>query len=171
MASAGSQAAALGGFIARIEGEPHRAHVTFRLSAGLGGEGLTCEVPVRHHALTVDEPKSIGGGDLGPNPVEVALAALAGCQAITYRLWAAKLGVRVERIEVDVEGDMDVRGYVGMEDAVRPGPGAVRLRVRLEGPEPPERYRALAEAADAHCPLLDFTANPVPVERVLDLGG
>src|SRR5262249_57316835 len=75
MASAESQAAALGGFIARIEGEPQRAHVTFKLSAGLGGEGLTCEVPVRHHAVTVDEPKSIGGGDPGPNPVEVALPA------------------------------------------------------------------------------------------------
>jgi uncharacterized OsmC-like protein len=170
MATGRSQAEALDGFIARIESEPRRADVTFRITAGLGPDGLSCEVPVRHHALTVDEPKSIGGADLGPNPVEAALAALAGCQAITYRLWAAKLGVRVDRIEVEAEGDMDVRGYVGMEDAVRPGPRAVRLHVRLEGPEPPERYRELAELADAHCPLLDFTANPVPVERRLDLG-
>ncbi len=91
------------------------------------------------------------------------MAGLLSCQVVTYRFWAAKLGIPFDEIAVDVEGDLDVRGFFGLDDAVRPGFGDIRLVVTLDGPEPPERYRELAAAVDEHCPVLDLFRNPTAV--------
>jgi uncharacterized OsmC-like protein len=122
------------------------------------------------HRVIVDEPASLGGGNVAANPVEYALIALGSCQAITYRLWAAQLGIALESVRVEVEGDLDVRGLFGISDSVRPGFSTVRLRVRLSGPESAERYEELSSAVDAHCPVLDLFSNPVPVERQTYVG-
>ncbi|BAH53379.1 OsmC family protein [Rhodococcus opacus] len=74
-------------------------------------------------------------------------------------------------IEVDeppAEGDLDVRGFFGFDDAVRAGFGEVRVVVPLTGPESRERYLELQEAVDAHCPVLDLTRNPTPVSTVVE---
>ena len=149
--------------------DPERASSTLTVSAALG-HGLRTDVVMRKHEMTVDEPRSLGGTDEGPNPVQLVLAALASCQAITYRVWASKLGVALDAVHVEADGDIDLRGFYGVDDAVRAGFSAVRLRVRLDGPEPVDRYRELAEAVDAHCPVLDFTGNSIPFERSLSLG-
>lgn len=60
-------------------------------------------------------------------------------------------------------GDLDVRGFFGLDPDVRPGFGEVRLDVHLSGPEPAARYAELHAAADEHCPVLDLFANPTPV--------
>ena len=65
------------------------------------------------HGFTVDEPESLGGGDAAANPVEYALAALASCQAITYRVWASLLGIRFDRLHVAAEGRIDLQGFFG----------------------------------------------------------
>ena len=119
------------------------------------------------HSFTVDEPPALGGANAGANPVEYALASLGSCQAITYRVWAAQLGIRLDTVNVEIDGDIDLRGFFGIDDKVRPGFGAVRIKVNLGGPEPAARYEELAAAVDAHCPVLDLFRNPVPVERVL----
>lgn len=114
-------------------------------------------------SVTSDQPPMLGGADAGPKPVEFALAALGSCQAQTYRIWAAKLGIRFDTLEVELQGDVDAQGIFGLSDAVRPGFGAVRMSVRIGGPEPAERYEELRRAVDDHCPVLDVFTNPVPV--------
>jgi uncharacterized OsmC-like protein len=150
-----------------VAADPKNAHAVFSSSHDLVGVTETASLVGSGHRFTVDEPGSLGGGNAGPNPVEFALAALGSCQAITYRFWAAHLGITLDAVHVDVEGDLDVNGFFGIDDSVRAGFGAVRVQVRLSGPETPERYRELAEAVDAHCPVLDLFSNPVPVQREL----
>jgi len=145
---------------------PESAQMTFTVCAELT-EGLRMDVDIRKHRITVDEPKGMGGTDAGPNPVELVLAALTTCQAITYRVWAMKLGIALDSVNVEADGDIDLRGFFGVDDAIRPGYSAVRLRVKLNGPESPERYRELADAVDGHCPVLDFTGSAIPLERTL----
>ena len=130
--------------------------------------GVT-EVDVRTptHAFTVDEPPTLGGGGSAPNPVEYALASLGSCQAITYRFWAAQLGIPFDKLAVRVEGDLDIRGFFGFDDTVRPGFTAIRVEVTVTGPESAERYGELAAAVDEHCPVLDLFKNPVPVTRAI----
>ncbi len=144
-----------------------RARRTLTVGAVLGA-GLRVDMDIRNHRITVDEPKGIGGSDEGPSPVELLLATLTACQAITYRVWAMKLGIRLDGVSVETEGDMDLRGFLGGGgDGIPAGFTALRLRVRLDGPESPERYRQLADAVDRHCPVLDFAQTRVPVERRL----
>jgi putative redox protein len=149
-----------------IDADPANAAAAFKATGQLVG---TTEVAVRagSKTLTVDEPPALGGTDLGANPVEHALIALASCQAITYRFWAAQLGIELDSVEVTAEGDLDVRGFFGFDDAVRPGFTAVRLKVTPIGPESAARYQRLADAVDEHCPVLDLFSNATPVERAI----
>jgi len=140
---------------------------TLTIGAVLGA-GLRVDVDIRKHRITVDEPKGIGGTDEGPSPVELLLASLTACQAITYRVWAMKLGIALDTVAVEADGDLDLRGFLGGGgDGIPAGFTALRLRVSLSGPDSPERYRELADAVDRHCPVLDFAETRVSVERRL----
>jgi uncharacterized OsmC-like protein len=154
---------------AKVADDPDLAGVVFS-ATGTGGDGVRSEIRIGRHTVVVDEPPALGGADEAPNPVENALAGLLSCQVVTYRIWAAKLGVPLDDIAVDVEGDLDVRGFYGLDDAVRPGFGEVRVRVTLSGPADPERYEELAAAVDAHCPVLDLLRNTTPVTTTLVTG-
>jgi uncharacterized OsmC-like protein len=126
-----------------IEADPVTARAVFSVRGDL--VGLTeVDLVARDHSVKVDEPDALGDGDLGANPVEHALIALASCQAITYRFWAAKLGIELEGLEITAEGDLDVRGFFGFDDGVRPGFTGVRLEITPAGPETAERYQELA---------------------------
>ena len=89
------------------------------------------------HSFKVDEPPALGGADVAANPVQYALASLGSCQAITYRFWAEQLGIAFDSLTVRVEGDLDIRGFFGFDDSVRPGFSAVRVEVTVTGPESP----------------------------------
>jgi uncharacterized OsmC-like protein len=125
------------------------------------------EVSIRNHKLTVDEPTALGGEDSAANPVEYALASLGSCQVITYQFWAARLGIQLESVTVHVDGDLDLHGFLGLDEATRAGFGDVRVRVELTGPESPERYEELKRQADEHCPVLDLFRNPTPTKTEL----
>jgi uncharacterized OsmC-like protein len=102
--------------------------------------------------------------------VETALAGLLSCQVVSYRFWAAKLNIPLDDVRIETEGDLDVRGFLGLRDGVRPGLGAVRVKVRLTGSGSPEQYEQLRVAVDQHCPVLDLFANPTPVSTELVAG-
>jgi putative redox protein len=149
-----------------IGSEPGVARVSFKVEGELVGP-TEVDLHARAHAVKVDEPELLGGADKAANPIEYALAALASCQAITYRFWAEKLGIRLDGLEISAEGDLDLHGFFGLDGEARPGFTAVRLEVTPLGPESAERYGELADAVDEHCPVLDLFANPTPVERRL----
>ena len=152
-----------------VANDPAAAQVLFTAYGPLPG---VTEVDMRTgtHTFTVDEPAKLGGGGTAPNPVQYALASLGSCQAITYRFWAEHLGISLDKLTVRVEGDLDIRGFFGFNDSVRPGFSAVRVQVGITGPETPERYQELAAAVDEHCPVLDLFRNPVPVDRTIAAG-
>ena len=152
-----------------IAADPANGRLSFTVDGELTGP-TEVALRARGHEITVDEPPPLGGADGGANPVEHALIALASCQAITYRFWAGHLGLELDTVTVEVEGDLDVRGFFGIDETVRAGFGSVRLNVQISGPETSERYEELARAVDGHCPVLDLFRNPVPVERHLTVG-
>ena len=149
-----------------VADEPANAQALFTAQGTLVG---VTEVDIRTgaHSFKVDEPPALGGADVAANPVQYALASLGSCQAITYQFWAEQLGIGFDTLSVRVEGDLDIRGFFGFDDTVRPGFSAIRVDVTVTGPESDERYQELAAAVDAHCPVLDLFANPVPVTRTL----
>jgi len=148
----------------RVADEPARAVIHLRADAGMGG-GTRVELRAGAFEFAADEPVSVGGTGTAPNPVQMALAALGSCQAITYRYWAEELGLRLDGVTITVEADFDIGAFFGFSGAGTPAPSNVRCAVVLAGPEPPDRYEALAAAVDEHCPVLDLFSRPVPVER------
>ena len=149
-----------------IADDAANAHAVFTAQGTLVGV-TQVDVSTGAHTFKVDEPPALGGADAAANPVQYALASLGSCQAITYQFWAEQLGIGFDTLSVRVEGDLDIRGFFGFDDRVRPGFSAVRIEVTVTGPESPERYEELAAAVDQHCPVLDLFANPVPVTRTL----
>ncbi|MDW3207510.1 MAG: OsmC family protein [Alphaproteobacteria bacterium] len=125
--------------------------------------GLHSEVEARDYLLTVDEPKALGGQDLGPNPIELVLAAIASCQEITYRLYADKLGIPLRGVSATVKGDIDLRGMFAIDPSARPGFRGLDIQVELDSDASAAELDRLKRAVDAHCPVLDVIRNATPV--------
>lgn len=161
----------LGGVIAAtddaVQADSKNARVVFRGSA-TAHDAVASTVTLGKYSVEVDEPPALGGENKAANPVEYYLASLLSCQVVTYRVWAEKLGIVVDDISAKAEGDLDVRGFFGFDDNVRPGFGEVRVVVTVSGPESRERYEELQKAVDDHCPVLDLTRNPTPIHTVLE---
>ncbi|MGH3724295.1 MAG: OsmC family protein [Mycobacterium sp.] len=145
---------------------PATATVVFTASAEPEGT-VGSEIKLGKYRVHVDEPASLGGENSAPNPVEYYLAALLSCQVVTYRFWAERLCVRVDSLSATAEGDLDVRGFFGLDDTTRPGFQQIRVTVTVSGPETESKYRELQAAVDAHCPVLDLTTAATPVHTQL----
>lgn len=148
--------------------EPDKALATFESHSRLI-DGFRSRATLRQHAITVDEPAQLGGTDNGPNPVELILAALGTCQEITYRAYATALGVPLDNVSVKLEGEIDLRGFFAVDPAVRPGYRGIRGTVTLESSADEATLMTLREAVNAHCPVLDILANPVPVSLGVEI--
>ncbi len=148
--------------------EPKRAQGTFKSESRLG-ERFRSEVKLRSHALTVDEPHGIGGTDAGPTPVELVLAALGTCQEITYRAFATALGIPLDGVAVTVEGDLDFRGFFGIDPTIRAGFQKLRVNVQLTSSASEADLKRLTDTVNRHCPVLDMLSTPVPAAFAFDI--
>ena len=145
-----------------IAADKNNAKLTY-LVKGYGEGSVATRITAGKHEFYIDEPAGLAGDDVAASPVEIALGALIACQVVVYRLYAQGLGIQIDTIEGKAEGDLDVQGLFGIDEAVRPGFGAIRLNIHVTGPESAERYEELHAAVDAHCPVLDLFANATPV--------
>lgn len=155
---------------ARLERNPAAGRITAR-AEGVAAGAVATAISAGRHRLVIDEPAALAGDDLGPSPVEYLLAALIGCQTVVYRLYAQQLGLRVDALEFDAQGQLDVRGLFGVDPSVRSGFQDIRLTVRITGPEPRERYEELQRLVDAHCPVGDTLERGTTVVTTLDVAG
>lgn len=151
-----------------VAADKANARVVFRASAA-GHDAVASTVSLGDYRVEVDEPPPLGGEGKAPNPVEYCLASLLSCQIVTWRVWAEKLGIAFDEISARAEGDLDVRGFFGLDDGVRAGFEEVRVAITVTGPERAERYRELQEAVDSHCPVLDLTRNATPVTASVEI--
>lgn len=142
-----------------------------RISASLQpGTATEVSITAGEHKYTIDEPPSLGGTDKGANPVEHLLGALSACQVITYQVWSQKLGLKVDSIDITAEGQLDLRGFFGLNDDVRPGFESIDFTVTVTGPESDEAYADLVRQVDEHCPVLDTIVAAVPVTSTFRRG-
>ena len=156
----------LGKIQQNLKNNPSEATVTFQSNSSLI-EGFNSRAILRQHSIDVDEPKELGGTDKGPNPVELILAALGTCQEITYKAYATVLGIPLESVSVELEGELDLQGFLALNDEIRPGFQKIRGRVKIKSDADPETIEKLRQAVNAHCPVLDIISNPVPLELEL----
>ena len=114
------------------------------------------------------EPPVLLGNNEGANPVEFLLHALAGCVTTTFVLHAAARGIRIESISTRMEGDIDLRGLLGLDDSVFPGYEEIRMKMDIEADCSSEELDELLAYTQKHSPVCNSVCRPVPVvvERV-----
>ena len=95
---------------------------------------------------------------------------MSACQVITYQVWGQKLGLQIDNISIAAEGQLDLRGFFGLNDDVRPGFESIEFAVTLTGPESDEAYADLVRQVDEHCPVLDSLVAGVPVSSTFSRG-
>jgi uncharacterized OsmC-like protein len=123
--------------------------------------------PSRRFTVTVDEPPYLGGADLAPNPIEVVLAALAGCVTAGIATNADMFGVPIHAMSIELEADVDARGMLGHDKTVRNGVTDIRYTVTIESSASEEQVRRCKETIDRKSPVRDTLANPVNITSKL----
>ncbi|NYI40860.1 OsmC family protein [Demequina lutea] len=123
--------------------------------------GLT--VKARNFEFLVDEPPSLGGGDLGPNPVEYMLGALLGCLNVMVHLAAKEQGVTLTSFSATARGDLDPSKFLGKNLDVRAGYQNVEVNIEVEGDVDADKLAEIARIAESRCPVSDNIANTTPV--------
>ena len=115
-----------------------------------------------------DEHPILLGKDTGANPVEYALAALAGCLTTSLVYHAAAQGIRIDEVESSYEGDIDLHGFLGLDENVRNGYENIQIKFKVKGDAPEEKLRELVELAQKRSPVFDIITNKVPVSVALE---
>ena len=127
--------------------------------------GLECDIEEGTWKLTAGMGEMMGGNNAGPNPGILGRGALGSCLAIGYAMWAARLGVPIDALEVEVQADYDSRGELGIADDVSPGYVQVRYRVMVTSPAPEPDVQRVLDIADKYSPYRDVYARPQDVRR------
>ena len=113
--------------------------------------------------LSTDEPPVLLGSDGNANPGEYLMHALAACvtSAIVYH--AAARGIAIEKIESTIEGDVDLRGFLGLDASVRNGFEQIRMKLRIKADVPETQLQELCDLGPKFSPVFDSVTNGLPV--------
>jgi uncharacterized OsmC-like protein len=146
-----------------IDGAHNRT--TIKDFYGAGVEDTSRDAPF---VIDAGEPAILLGTDTGPNPAEYLLHALAACLTTSLVYVAAARGVRLTDVESTLEGDLDVRGALGLDDDYRNGFEQIRVSFRVKGDAPPEKLREVVERAQKRSAVFDMVTNGVLVSVDVD---
>jgi len=117
--------------------------------------------------LDCDEPLSLGGEQSAPNPVEHLLNALAGCLTTALVAHAAVRGIHLEEVESELEGDIDLRGFLGLDPRAPKGYTSIRVKFRVKGDQrDAEQLKKLAEFSPVYNTLIHSTHVDLDIETL-----
>ena len=162
----------MGETVQAIQGQPDLAKFKFRAANtwidggqnqttvkefyGAGQEDSSRTEPF---VLRADEPPVLLGKDESANPAEYVLHALASCLTTSMVYHAAANGIKIDAVESEYEGEIDLHGFLGLSEHVRPGYQNIRVNFNVKTDAPAEKLRELMKRS----PVFDVVTNPVPV--------
>jgi len=117
----------------------------------------------RRFTIHIDEPRELCGSNQYPNPQEYLMSALNACMMVGYAAVAALMGVRLTKLEIEIDGDIDLRGFLGIDPAVSPGYDRLRQTVHIAGDGTPEQFAKLHETVKATSPNFFNITRAIPV--------
>jgi len=138
-------------------------HMRARIeSFSIGGKTVK-----RPFTIDIDEPAELGGGNAHPNPQEHLIAALNACMMVGYVALCALHGIALEKLEIETEGDIDLRGFFGLDSTVAPGYKSLCYTVRIKGDASEEQFAKIHEMVMATSPNYYNVSHPVTLKPTL----
>ncbi|MBG6058962.1 putative OsmC-like protein [Cryobacterium sp. MP_M5] len=120
-------------------------------------------VSVRDFSFIIDEPAAYGGEDAGPNPVEYALASLAGCMNVVIHMVAKEQGVEVRSLRLTVKGELDPSRLMALPTENRAGFQSIELRAEFDSDSSTAELAEVLRLSGLRCPVSDNLGNTTPV--------
>ena len=173
----GIDVAALTGVIREVAADPAKGAVRFHVTTAwqgqtrsrttvesyrLGGQ----DIPRRFQTV-IDEPLELLGTNTAPNPQETLMAALNACMMVGYVVGAAVEGITLEKVEIETRGELDLRGFLGIDPAVRPGYESMQYTVRIKGDGTPEQFAKIHDTVRRTSPNYFNIAQPIRLDATL----
>lgn len=160
------------GVINAVREDPDRGKTVWKAEShwkqGFQSEALIPKAGGGTHAIPMDEPEGLGGTGTAPNMVEQVLGAYGCCLITGYVAQAGLRGIELKGVDVEVEGDIDLRGFFGLSEEVSPGYSEVRTRVKLDAPgATPEQIKEIHDAVHATSPVGNALSRPVQLKTEL----
>jgi uncharacterized OsmC-like protein len=136
-----------------------RAHVE---GFGIGGQQVH-----RQFSIDIDEPCELGGSNRFANPQEHLLAALNACMMVGYVAQCAVHGITLESLEIETDGEIDLRGFLGIDPSVPPGYESLSYVVRIKGSGTKEQFAEIHKAVMATSPNFYNVSRSVALKPTL----
>lgn len=156
--------AAVAGLAGKIQEEPAVASTTWNARV-TWQEGFRSEAHIRDFAPSAsDEPASLGGSDTGPNPVEQLLGALGNCLAVGYAANATAAGIEINDLSIDLEGDLNLTTFLGLDADGNAGYEQLRVKVNLDSDATPEQLAELHKKVVGTSPVGHTLSRAVPLQ-------
>ena len=176
----GLDLAALGETVEAIEKDASKGKVDFdvttrwtgqtRSESVVDGFDLAGERVTRLHKIIADEPCELLGRDTAPNPQELLMAAFNACIMVGYVAGASLKGINLESVEIETQGQLDLRGFLGLGEDVPPGYESIDYEVRIKGDGSPEEFEAIHQTVMATSPNYFNLSRPIKMNGSLRVG-
>ena len=145
--------------------DPNSSRITIRAKGGQTDVPIACSVDIGRAIYQAEAHQGAGGAGTGACSGDLLLGALAACAQITCQMVAAAMGIATERIEVTVDGEMDLRGTLGISKEVPVGFENIRLHFDVVAPTAtPEQLRGLREKTEQYCVVMQTLTRPPKIE-------
>jgi uncharacterized OsmC-like protein len=140
---------------------PNASRITMRAKGGQMDVPIACSVDIGRAVYQAEAHKGVGGAGAGACSGDLLLGALAACAQITCQMVAEAMGIPTERIEVTVDGELDLRGTLGISKEVPVGFESIHLRFDVVAPKAtPEQLRGLREKTEQYCVVMQTLMRP-----------
>jgi uncharacterized OsmC-like protein len=141
--------------------DPNASRITIRAKGAQTGAPIACSVDIGRAIHQAEAHKGVGGAGAGACSGDLLLGALAACAQITCQMVAAAMSIPTDRIEVTVEGDLDLRGTLGISKEVPVGFENIRVNFDIAAPSATaEQIAALREKTEQYCVVMQTLLHP-----------
>src|SRR5262252_11174805 len=145
--------------------DPQASRITIRAKGGQKDAPISCSVDIGRAIYQAEAHQGVGGAGTGACSGDLLLGALAACAQITCQMVAAAMGIPTKKIEVNVEGDLDLRGTLGLAKDVPVGFENIRLLFDVDAPEASQdQLRALQEKTEQYCVVMQTLKHAPKLE-------
>lgn len=152
----------------RYRQDAHSARITLRARGSqVEADALSCNIDIGRAIMAAQAHQGVGGPGTGACSGDLLLAALAGCSQITAQLVAEAMGLSLRKLETYVEGDLDLRGTLGIDRDAPVGFTGIRLRMEVEGDVSPEQLASFQRKVERYCVVLSTLRQPPNVQTSL----